>query len=146
MLDAFVKFILKQRLLVCVLFVALSVVGVIAWRSLPIDAFPDVTNVQVVVLAEAPGLAAVDVEQRVTFPIELSMQGLPRVVQVRSMSKSGFSQVVVVVEDGVDIYFARQLIFERLQSAKGDLPGGVEPELGPISTGLGHFFLKSINL
>jgi len=140
MLDTFIKYIMKQRLLICVIFVALSVVGIIAWKALPIDAFPDVTNVQVVVLAEAPGLAAIDVEQRVTFPIELSMQGLPRVIQVRSMSKSGLSQVVVVFEDGVDIYFARQLIFERLQSAKGDLPAGVETELGPISTGLGEIY------
>ncbi|MDD4871188.1 MAG: CusA/CzcA family heavy metal efflux RND transporter [Kiritimatiellae bacterium] len=140
MLNTLINFILKQRLLVCVLFVMLSVVGVIAWKTLPIDAFPDVTNVQVMILAEAPGLAAIDVEQRVTFPMELAMQGLPRVIQMRSMSKSGLAQVVVVFEDGVDIYFARQLIFERLQNAKGELPEGVEPELGPISTGLGEIY------
>jgi len=140
MLNKFVEFILKQKMLVSVVFITLSVMGVIAWKALPIDAFPDVTNVQVMVLAEAPGLAAVDVEQRVTFPIELSMQGLPRVLQVRSISKSGLAQIVVVFDDDVDIYFARQLVFERLQAAGGELPPGVETEMGPISTGLGEIY------
>ena len=140
MLNTFIKFILSQRLMVCMAAVALSVAGVIAWRMLPIDAFPDVTNVQVMVLADAPGLASVDVEQRVTFPIEKSLQGLPKVTQIRSMSKAGFSQVIAVFEDDVDTYFARQLVFERLQSAKDFLPAGVEPEMGPISTGLGEIY------
>jgi len=140
MLNSFIKFILTQRLLVIMAFVIISVTGVVAWKALPIDAFPDVTNVQVMVLADAPGLASVDVEQRVTFPVELAMQGLPRVKQVRSMSKAGFSQVIVVFDDKVDIYFARQLVFERLQAAREDLPEGVEPEMGPISTGLGEIY------
>ncbi len=140
MLNNFIKFILTQRLLVIISFVILSVTGIIAWKTLPIDAFPDVTNVQVMILADAPGLASVDVEQRVTFPIELAMQGLPRVKQVRSMSKAGFSQVIVVFDDKVDIYFARQLVFERLQAAREELPEGVEPEMGPISTGLGEIY------
>ena len=140
MLNNFIKFILTQRLLVIISFVILSVTGIIAWRALPIDAFPDVTNVQVMVLADAPGLASVDVEQRVTFPVELAMQGLPRVKQVRSMSKAGFSQVIVVFDDTVDIYFARQLVFERLQAAREELPEGVEPGMGPISTGLGEIY------
>lgn len=140
MLNNFIKFILAQRLIVIIAFVILSVTGVIAWRALPIDAFPDVTNVQVMVLADAPGLASIDVEQRVTFPVELAMQGLPRVSQVRSMSKAGFSQVIVVFDDKVDIYFARQLVFERLQAAREQLPEGVEPEMGPVSTGLGEIF------
>ena len=140
MLNNFIKFILTQRLMVIMAAAALSVAGVIAWRMLPIDAFPDVTNVQVMVLSDAPGLASVDVEQRVTFPVEKSLQGLPRVRQVRSMSKAGFSQVIVVFEDDVDTYFARQLVFERLQAAKEQLPEGVEPEMGPISTGLGEIY------
>ena len=118
MLNNFIKFILTQRLMVIMAAAALSVAGVIAWRMLPIDAFPDVTNVQVMVLSDAPGLASVDVEQRVTFPVEKSLQGLPKVRQVRSMSKAGFSQVIAVFEDDVDTYFARQLVFERLQAAK----------------------------
>ncbi|MEI6217830.1 MAG: CusA/CzcA family heavy metal efflux RND transporter [bacterium] len=140
MLNNFIKFILAQRLLVIIAFAIISVTGVVAWKALPIDAFPDVTNVQVMVLADAPGLASVDVEQRVTFPIELAMQGLPRVKQVRSTSKAGFSQVIVVFDDKVDIYFARQLVFERLQSAREELPEGVAPEMGPISTGLGEIY------
>lgn len=140
MLNNFIKFILTQRLMVIMAAAAVSVAGVIAWRVLPIDAFPDVTNVQVMVLADAPGLASVDVEQRVTFPVEKSLQGLPKVRQVRSMSKAGFSQVIVVFEDDVDTYFARQLVFERLQAAKEQLPEGVEPEMGPISTGLGEIY------
>ena len=140
MLNNFIKFILSQRLMVVMAAIALSVAGVIAWKTLPIDAFPDVTNVQVMVLADAPGLASVDVEQRVTFPVEKALQGLPKVTQIRSMSKAGFSQVIAVFEDDVDTYFARQLVFERLQTAKEQLPEGVEPEMGPISTGLGEIY------
>lgn len=143
-MKSFLTFILTQRLMVCIAFVALSVAGVIAWKNLPIDAFPDVTNVQVMVLTDAPGLASVDVEQRVTFPVELAMQGLPNVRQIRSMSKSGFSQVIVVFEDDVDIYFARQLVFERLQAAREQMPAGVEPEMGPISTGLGEIYQYTV--
>jgi cobalt-zinc-cadmium resistance protein CzcA len=140
MLSNFIRFVLTQRLMVTLGAAALAVAGVIAWRVLPIDAFPDVTNVQVMVLSEAPGLASVDVEQRVTVPVERALQGLPNVRQIRSMSKAGFSQVIVVFEDDVDTYFARQLVFERLQSAKEQLPEGVEPEMGPISTGLGEIY------
>ena len=139
-MRAFIEFLLHRRILILALTGILVIGGVIAWTRLPIDAFPDVTNVQVMILAEAPGFSAVDVEQQVTYPIEQQMGGVPKVTQVRSLSKSGFSQVVVVFQDDVDIYFARQQVFERLQSAKGSLPGGIEPELGPISTGLGEIF------
>ena len=139
-MNHLIKFILTQRLLVIMASVVLAVAGVLAWQALPIDAFPDVTNVQVMILSDAPGLASVDVEQRVTFPVELAMQGLPKVRQIRSMSKATFSQVIVVFDDDVDIYFARQLVFERLQSAREQLPKGVEPEMGPISTGLGEIY------
>lgn len=144
MFGNLIKFILTQRLLVIMASVVLAVAGVLAWTTLPIDAFPDVTNVQVMVLSEAPGLTSVDVEQRVTFPVELAVQGLPDVRQIRSMSKASLSQVIVVFEDDVDIYFARQLVFERIQAAREQLPEGVEPEMGPISTGLGEIYQYTI--
>ncbi|MEW6357243.1 MAG: CusA/CzcA family heavy metal efflux RND transporter [Planctomycetota bacterium] len=140
MLDHFIRFILSQRLLVIIATVVLVAAGIVAWRHLPIDAFPDVTNVQVMILTDAPGLAPVDVEQQITFPIELAMQGLPDVRQVRSLSKAALSQVIVVFEDHVDIYFARQLVFERLAEAREGLPEWAEPEMGPISTGLGEIY------
>ncbi len=135
-----ISWLLDNRLLVLLATVLLTASGVAAWRSLPIDAFPDVTNTQVMVLAKAPGLAAVDVEERVSFPIEQAMRGLPRVRQVRSLSKAGLSQVVVVFEDGADTWWTRQVVFERLAAAREALPPGVAPELGPISTGLGEIF------
>jgi len=140
MLDRLIRFVLTHRLLVILGGVVLVAGGVYAWKVLPIDAFPDVTNVQVMILTEAPGLAPVDVEQQITYPLELAMQGLPDVRQVRSLSKAALSQVVIVFEDEVDTYFVRQLVFERLQSAKEDLPEWVEPEMGPISTGLGEIY------
>jgi cobalt-zinc-cadmium resistance protein CzcA len=118
--------------------------GVIAWTRLPIDAFPDATNTQVMILTKAPGFAAVDVEQRVSYPIEQAMRGLPRVVEVRSLSKAELSQVVVIFEDGVDTYWTRQVVFERLAGAREQLPPGVDPELGPISTGLGEIYQYTI--
>ncbi len=140
MLDKIIHFVLHQRVLVMVGTLVLVVGGLLAWHRLPIDAFPDVTNVQVMVLTDAPGLAPADVEQRVTFPIELSMQGLPDVREVRSLSKAALSQVIVVFEDRVDTYFARQLVFQRLEAAKDRLPEWAEPEMGPISTGLGEIY------
>ncbi|MFH1228510.1 MAG: CusA/CzcA family heavy metal efflux RND transporter [Planctomycetota bacterium] len=140
MLDQFVEFIIRQRLLIIVLAVVIAVAGIYAWQELDIDAFPDATNVQVMILTEAPGLATVDVERQVTYPIEFKMSGLPYVRQVRSLSKPGFSQVVIVFEDSTDIYFARQIINEHLQMAREDLPEGIVPELGPISTGLGEIY------
>lgn len=131
---------LRQRLLVVLAAIVLSAIGLVAWRSLPIDAFPDVTNTQVMILSQAPGLAATDVEDRISYPIEQVMRGLPRVVQVRSLSKAGLSQVVVIFEDNTDTYWTRQQVFERLSIAREQLPPGVEPELGPISTGLGEIF------
>ncbi len=144
MLDKLIQFVLHQRLLVIIATIVLMLGGILAWNLLPIDAFPDVTNVQVMILTEAPGLAPVDVEQQITFPIELAMQGLPDVSLVRSLSKAALSQVIVVFEDHVDTYFARQLVFERLQSAKETLPEFVEPEMGPISTGLGEIYQYTV--
>jgi len=140
MLDNFLHFVLKQRLLVILGGVILLAAGVLAWRNLPIDAFPDVTNQQVMILTQAPGLAPEEVERLITYPIEIDMGGLPDVTQVRSLSKTGLSQVIIIFKDDVDIYFARQVVFERLAQVKDELPEGVEPELGPISTGLGEIY------
>ncbi|HAK97086.1 MAG TPA: CusA/CzcA family heavy metal efflux RND transporter, partial [Planctomycetes bacterium] len=131
---------LAQRLLVLLAAGGAAAGGIAAWTLLPIDAFPDVTNVQVMILTKAPGLAAVDVEERVSFPIELAMRGLPKVRQVRSLSRAELSQVVIVFEDGAGTYWTRQVVFERLAAARASLPPGIEPELGPISTGLGEIF------
>ena len=139
-MEKVIAFLLSQRLIVLFLSALVACLGIVFWNRLPIDAFPDVTNVQVMILTESPGLSPGDVEQQVTFAIEQQMGGLPRVTEVRSMSKSGLSQVVVVFEDGTDIYFARQQVFERLQMAKDQLPYNLEPEMAPTSTGLGEVF------
>jgi heavy metal efflux system protein len=130
----------QRRLLVCVAFSLVAVAGVVAFRSLPIDAFPDLTNNQVQVLTEVPGMAAAETEQRVTIPLESILNGLPRVQQVRSLSKFGLSVVTVVFQDGVNTYFARQLVNERLQGARARLPEGLTPTLGPITTGMGEIY------
>jgi len=122
----------------------LAALGWLAWTRLPIDAFPDVTNIQVMILTKAPGLSTEECEQRITYPIEQQMGGLPRVTLVRSLSRAGLSQVVVVFRDSVNPYFARQVVFERLQEAREALPAGVEPEMAPLSTGLGEIFQYTI--
>jgi len=134
----------RYRMLVVLGAAVVVALGVVAWQRLPIDAFPDASNQQVMILTEAPGLGPLDVEQQVSLPIETVMGGLPGVRLVRSMSKTGLSQVVVVFEDRVDTYFARQVVFERLQLAREQLPPGTEPEMGPISTGLGEVFQYSL--
>jgi len=131
---------MRHRMMVLILTGVIGVIGVISLLRLPIDAFPELTNQQVMILTEAEGLGPLDVELQISVPIETVMGGLPHLRMVRSMSKTGFSQVVVVFEDHVDTYFARQLVFERLQMAKEQLPPGVEPEMGPISTGLGEIY------
>ena len=140
MIDRILRFSLEQRLLVVIATLLLVGAGLWALYRLPVDAFPDVTNVQVQVLSQAGGMAPTEVENQITFPIETTMGGLPRLQEVRSLSKIGLSVVTVVFEDGVDIYFARQLVFERLQQARERLPKGVEPQLGPITTGLGEIY------
>ncbi len=140
MLDKFIHFILKQRFLVILSSIILLAAGVVAWKNLPIDAFPDVTNEQVMILTDASGLTPAEVERLVTFPIEIGMGGLPDVKQIRSLSKTDLSQVIVTFKDNVDTYFARQLVFERLAQVRDELPEGAETELGPISTGLGEIY------
>ena len=144
MFEKFIRLVLHQRMLIILGTIVLTVLGVLAWKNLPIDAFPDVTNVQVMILTKAPGLAAIDVEERVSYPIEQVMGGLPRVKQVRSLSKAELSQVVIVFEDGADTYWTRQVVFERLALARERLPPGIDPELGPISTGLGEILQYTV--
>lgn len=145
MFDRFLQVLMQQKMFVLLAAAVVLAGGYLAWRRIPVDAFPDVTNVQVMILAEAPGYTPDEVERLITYPIEIEMGGLPGVRQVRSLSKSGFSQVIIVFEDSVDVYFARQLVFERLSLAREDLPEGIEPELGPISTGLGEIFQYSVD-
>lgn len=123
---------------------ALSILGVFSYQNLPIDAVPDITNVQVQVNTAAPGYSPLEAEQRITFPIETVMAGLPHLQQTRSLSRYGLSQVTIIFKDGTDIYFARQLVNERIQEAKGKLPTGVEPSMGPISTGLGEIVMWTV--
>lgn len=147
MINRIIEFSLKQRLLIVAMVILIIAFGLNSLKNLPIDAFPDVTNVQVQIITEAPGLSPVEVEKLVTFPIEVSMNGLPKLSEVRSISKFGLTVVTVVFEDGVDIYFARQLVLERLQGVKGNLPPNVpEPKMGPITSGMGEiyqYFLES---
>ncbi|HBG07447.1 MAG: hypothetical protein A2075_07465 [Geobacteraceae bacterium GWC2_58_44] len=140
MLDKILKFALQQRLLILVATVILIGSGLWAMKKLPVDAFPDVTNVQVQILTQAGGMAPTEVEKLITFPIETTMGGLPRLHEVRSLSKIGLSVVTIDFEDGVDIYFARQQVFERLQQARDRLPKGIEPQMGPVTTGLGEIY------
>jgi len=140
MINEILTFSVRQRLLVILAIFVLIGFGVMAVKQIPIDAFPDVTNVQVQVLATAGGMSPPEVEQLVTRPIEIQMAGLPRLEEVRSVSKIGLCAITIVFEDGVDDYFARQLVAERLQSVRGNLPANVEVNLGPITTGLGEVF------
>ena len=141
MIERILEWSLKNRFLVMVLSLLLVVGGTTAMVNLPIDAVPDVTNIQVQVLTSAPALGPEEVERFITTPVELAMSGLPRLEEVRSTSKFGLSAVTVVFQDGTDIYFARQLVTERLQAAREAIPEGYgDPELGPISTGLGEIY------
>jgi cobalt-zinc-cadmium resistance protein CzcA len=141
MLDRIVEAAVRNRLLVLLALIAGVAATALLLPRLKLDAFPDVTNVQVTVNTEAPGLAAEEVEQLISFPVEAVMYALPDVAEVRSISKTGLSIVTVVFDEGTDIYFARQLVFERLQDAKGQIPPGVgTPEMGPNTSGLGQVF------
>ena len=140
MLDYLVSRSVRHRWLVLLAVAALAAFGAYSYRNLTIDAVPDITNVQVQINTEAPGYSPLEAEQRITFAIETAMAGLPRLDYTRSISRYGLSQVTVVFEDGTDIYFARQRVAEKLQEVRADLPAGLEPELGPIATGLGEIF------
>ena len=144
MLDRIIALSIRFRWIVLALVLASAVVGVWSFQRLPIDATPDITNVQVQINTEAPGFSPLEAEQRITFPIETAIAGLPGLEYTRSVSRYGLSQVTVVFRDGTDIYFARQLVNERLQAARAQLPSSLTPELGPISTGLGEIFMYTV--
>jgi len=144
-IEALLRFAIHRRGLMLVLVFALAGLGVWSFQHLPIDAVPDITNVQVQINTEAPGYTPLETEQRVTYAIETAMAGLPRLEDTRSLSRYGLSQVTVVFEEGTDIYFARQLIAERLQGLKSQLPAGMEPQMGPIATGLGEIFMWTVD-
>ena len=141
MINGLIRFAVSQRLLVLLMVLILIGAGLYSLKHLPIDAVPDVTNVQVQVLTGAPSLAPLEIERQITFPVEVAMSGLPGLKEIRSVSKFGLSAVTVVFEDSVDTYFARQLVLERLSEAREQIPEGIgSPEMGPISTGLGEIY------
>lgn len=144
MINAILRLSVERRFLMLSLILVLVGVGVWSFQRLPIDAVPDITNVQVQINTEAPGYSPLEVEQRITFPVETALYGLPNLSYTRSLSRYGLSQVTVVFEEGTDIYFARNLINERLGAIKSGLPPGLEPEMGPIATGLGEIFMYTV--
>src|SRR5690606_6942619 len=135
---------IAHRWMMLALTLALVMLGTWSFTRLPIDATPDITNVQVQINTEATGYSPLESEQRVTFPIETAMAGLPGLDYSRSISRYGLSQVTVAFEDGTDLYFARQQVGERLQQVKSQLPVGLEPGMGPIATGLGEIFMYTV--
>lgn len=145
MLERILKLSLNQRWLVMFATLAVACLGIHHFRQLPIDAVPDITNVQVQINTDAPGYTPIEVEQRVTFPLETAMAGLPLLDYTRSLSKYGLSQVTVVFKEGTDIYFARQLIAERLLQLRNQLPVGLDPQMGPIATGLGEIYMYTLD-
>ena len=144
MIAALIRFSLIQRLMILLLAAALTVGGIWAFRTLPIDAFPDIASPQVQVIIKAPGLSPTEVESRITFPIEAEMQGLPRQTVLRSTTKYALSSITIDFEDGTDIYWARQQVAERLNQVWGELPAGVEGGLGPITTPLGEGYMYRV--
>jgi heavy metal efflux system protein len=144
MLERIISLSIRHRWVVLALVLVAVVIGVWSFQKLPIDATPDITNVQIQINTEAPGYSPLEAEQRITFPVETAVAGVPGLSYTRSVSRYGLSQVTVVFEDGTDIYRARQLVNERLQTARGQLPSGLSPELGPIATGLGEIFMYTI--
>ncbi|HAV61873.1 MAG TPA: CusA/CzcA family heavy metal efflux RND transporter [Verrucomicrobiales bacterium] len=144
MFEPILRFSIRQRGLVLLASAGIAALGVYNYERLPIDAVPDITNVQVQINTEAPGYSPLEAEQRITFPVETAMAGLPRLDYTRSLSRYGLSQVTVVFEDGTDIYWARNLVNERIQEAKDRLPPGVTVAMGPIATGLGEIYMYTV--
>jgi cobalt-zinc-cadmium resistance protein CzcA len=144
MLEAIILNSIRHRWLVMFVVLIFCAIGIYNFNKLPIDAVPDITNVQVQINTQASGYSPLEVEQRVTFPIETVLSGIPRLDYTRSVSRYGLSQVTVIFEDGTDIYFARQLINEKLQQIKSEIPDGLEPIMGPVSTGLGEIFFYTV--
>ncbi|MDN3515737.1 MAG: CusA/CzcA family heavy metal efflux RND transporter [Candidatus Brocadia sp.] len=144
MLEKILKFSIHHRWIILFATLAVAILGIYNYQKLPIDAVPDITNIQVQINTVASGYSPLEVEQRITFPIETAMAGIPHLTETRSLSRYGLSQVTVIFKDGTDIYFARQLLNQRIQEVKGNLPPGVEPVMGPIATGLGEIFMWTV--
>src|SRR3989344_204669 len=144
MFERIIRFAIEQRWLVLLAVFGMAALGVFSYQKLPIDAVPDITNVQVQINTQTPGYSPLETEQRVTYPLETVMAGLPGLEQTRSLSRYGLSQITVIFKDGTDLYFARQLVNERIQEAKARLPEGVTPAMGPISTGLGEIYMWTV--
>jgi len=144
MFERLIRLAIEHRWLVMLAVLGMAGLGIFNYSILPIDAVPDITNVQVQINTTAPGYSPLETEQRITYPIETVMAGLPHLELTRSMSRYGISQVTAIFQDGTDIYFARQLVNQRIQEAKDKLPSGVTPAMGPISTGLGEIYLWTV--
>ena len=145
MLERVIRQSIQRRWVIVAATIAMALLGIYNFNRLPIDAVPDITNVQVQVNTEAPGLSPLEVEQQVTARIEMAMGGIPGVDYMRSLSRYGLSQVTIVFRDGTDIYFARQLVSERLREGAEDLPPGIgQPAMGPIATGLGEIYMWAV--
>ena len=144
MIESILRLAINRRYLILSMLFLIVSVGLWSYQKLPIDAVPDITNVQVQINTSAPGYSPLEAEQRITFPIETALAGLPKLSHTRSLSRYGLSQVTVIFEEGTDIYFARNLINARLGAIKSVLPNGLEPEMGPISTGLGEIFMYTV--
>ena len=140
MLEKLIAYTLRQKGMIILLVLLIIISGIYSYARLPIDAFPDVTNIQVEVISHADGLSALEIERNVTYPLEMAMRGLPRIEQVRSVTKFGLSIVTIVFKDNVNIYFARQLVFQRLAEAREKIPKGVEIAIGPIGTAMGEIY------
>jgi len=144
MFELLIRFSIAQRMLILLLAVGVAIAGIYSYQRLPIDAVPDITNVQVQINTMAPGYSPLEAEQRVTYPLETVMAGLPNLQQTRSLSRYGLSQVTVIFKEDTDIFFARQLVNERITQARDKLPAGLTPEMGPIATGLGEIYLWTV--
>ncbi|RDK07055.1 CusA/CzcA family heavy metal efflux RND transporter [Cupriavidus lacunae] len=144
MFERLIRFAIEQRWLVLLAVLGMAALGLYSYTRLPIDAVPDITNVQVQINTAAPGYSPLETEQRITYPVETVMAGLPGLEQTRSLSRYGLSQVTVIFRDGTDIHFARQLVNQRIQEARDNLPAGITPAMGPISTGLGEIYLWTV--
>ncbi|QQX87230.1 CusA/CzcA family heavy metal efflux RND transporter [Cupriavidus necator] len=144
MFERLIRFAIEQRWLVLLAVLGMAALGLYSYTRLPIDAVPDITNVQVQINTAAPGYSPLETEQRITYPVETVMAGLPGLEQTRSLSRYGLSQVTVIFRDGTDIHFARQLVNQRIQEARDKLPAGITPAMGPISTGLGEIYLWTV--
>ena len=144
MIERILNFSVTQRFFVVLLVAALAAFGVRSLQLLPIDAVPDITNNQVQINTEAPALSPFEIEKNVSYPLEMALSGIPGLAYTRSLSRNGFSQVTAVFQDGIDIYFARAQVAQRISQAKENLPQGVEPKMGAVSTGLGEVYMWTV--